>query len=65
MSEVSVSELSNKLRDAITQLDLTEGLDETGVVVRVGDGCRQGRVETAHHRSRPFLGVVEDSDHKL
>ena len=38
MSEVSVSELSNKLRDAITQLDLTEGLDETGIVVRVGDG---------------------------
>ena len=38
MTEVSVSELSKQLRDAITQLDLTEGLDETGVVVRVGDG---------------------------
>lgn len=38
MAEVSVSELSKKLRDAITQLDLTEGLDESGVVVRVGDG---------------------------
>ena len=38
MAEVSVSGLSQQLRDAIAQLDLTEGLDETGVVVRVGDG---------------------------
>lgn len=38
MSEISAAELSTQLRDAITKLDLKEGLDETGVVMRVGDG---------------------------
>ena len=38
MSEVSVTELSKELRDAINQLDASEGLERVGVVVRVGDG---------------------------
>ena len=38
MSEVSVTELSKELRDAINQLDAREGLERVGVVVRVGDG---------------------------
>lgn len=38
MSEVSVTELSKELRDAISHLDATEGLERVGVVVRVGDG---------------------------
>ena len=38
MSEVSVTELSKSLRDAITQLETTEGLQSAGIVVRVGDG---------------------------
>ena len=38
MSEVSVTELSKELRDAISRLDATEGLERVGVVVRVGDG---------------------------
>ncbi len=38
MSEVSVTELSKELRDAIAKLEATEGLERVGVVVRVGDG---------------------------
>jgi F-type H+/Na+-transporting ATPase subunit alpha len=38
MSEVSISELSKDLRDAIEQLDKSENLAEVGVVMRVGDG---------------------------
>lgn len=38
MSEVSVTELSKDLRDAITKLETTEGLEKVGIVVRVGDG---------------------------
>ena len=38
MSEVSVTELSKELRDAINQLDASQGLERVGVVVRVGDG---------------------------
>ena len=38
MSEVSVTDLSKELRDAISRLDATEGLERVGVVVRVGDG---------------------------
>src|SRR6478752_1829166 len=38
MSEVSVTELSKELRDAISHLNATEGLERVGVVVRVGDG---------------------------
>jgi F-type H+-transporting ATPase subunit alpha len=38
MSEVSVTELSEGLRDSIAKLETTEGLEKVGVVVRVGDG---------------------------
>lgn len=38
MSQVSVTELSKSLRDAITQLETTSGLESAGIVVRVGDG---------------------------
>lgn len=38
MAELSVKELSKELRDAIANLDSSEGLDKAGVVVRVGDG---------------------------
>lgn len=38
MSQVSITELSDELRDAITGLEKTEGLQKVGVVVRVGDG---------------------------
>lgn len=38
MAEVSVTELSKDLRDAIARLETTEGLEKVGVVVRVGDG---------------------------
>lgn len=38
MSEVSVTELSKELRDAISQLGAAEGLERVGIVTRVGDG---------------------------
>jgi F-type H+-transporting ATPase subunit alpha len=38
MSELKVQELSAELRDAIQSLRATRGLEETGVVTRVGDG---------------------------
>ena len=38
MAELSVKELSRELREAIENLDLSEGLERAGIVVRVGDG---------------------------
>ena len=38
MSSIDVSELSKDLRDAIAGLERTDGLKDTGIVVRVGDG---------------------------
>jgi F-type H+-transporting ATPase subunit alpha len=38
MTELSITELSKDLRDAITQLEAREGLESVGIVVRVGDG---------------------------
>ncbi len=38
MADISVTELSKSLRDAISGLEQTEGLEKVGVVVRVGDG---------------------------
>jgi F-type H+-transporting ATPase subunit alpha len=38
MTTISVAELSSDLRDAIERLELSEGLEKVGVVVRVGDG---------------------------
>lgn len=38
MADLSVTELSKNLRDAITNLEVNEGLGQVGVVVRVGDG---------------------------
>ena len=38
MSKISVTELSKNLRDAITRLETSEGLEDVGVVIRVGDG---------------------------
>lgn len=38
MSNIDVSELSKNLRDAIARLESSEGLEDVGIVVRVGDG---------------------------
>ena len=38
MAEISVNELSQDLRSAIANLQAQEGLEEAGIVVRVGDG---------------------------
>ncbi|MGE5309866.1 MAG: F0F1 ATP synthase subunit alpha [Sphaerimonospora mesophila] len=38
MAELSVKELSKELRDAIANLDTSEGLEKSGIVIRVGDG---------------------------
>ena len=38
MSEISVTELSKDLRKAIEKLETTGNLDETGIVLRIGDG---------------------------
>jgi F-type H+/Na+-transporting ATPase subunit alpha len=38
MSELNVKELSRELQDAIAGMKTTEGLADTGVVTRVGDG---------------------------
>src|SRR4051794_12796027 len=38
MAEIAVTELSKQLRDAIAGLETREGLEDTGVVTRVGDG---------------------------
>jgi F-type H+-transporting ATPase subunit alpha len=38
MANISVSELSKELRDAISNLEVGEGLERSGIVTRVGDG---------------------------
>ncbi len=38
MSEISVTELSKDLRNAIEKLETSGNLDETGIVLRIGDG---------------------------
>lgn len=38
MAELNVSELSKELRDAIANLEVSESLEATGIVTRVGDG---------------------------
>ncbi len=38
MAELSVKELSRELREAIANLETTEGLEKFGIVTRVGDG---------------------------
>ena len=38
MSTIEVTELAKSLRDAIAGLEVSEGLEDVGVVVRVGDG---------------------------
>lgn len=38
MSKIEVTELAQNLRDAIAGLEMSEGLEEVGVVIRVGDG---------------------------
>ena len=38
MAELSVQELSKELREAIANLDASEGLERAGIVTRVGDG---------------------------
>ena len=55
--------------DSFTMADsrlLTEipvGQKKATLVVRTGDRFEQNRRETAHYRSRAFLGVFENSDH--
>jgi F-type H+-transporting ATPase subunit alpha len=38
MSDLSIQDLSNELREAIESLRVTKGLEEAGIVTRVGDG---------------------------
>ena len=38
MSDLNIQELSNELRDAIQSLRTTKGLEEAGIVTRIGDG---------------------------
>jgi F-type H+-transporting ATPase subunit alpha len=38
MAELSISELSRELREAIANLEVSEGLERAGIVTRVGDG---------------------------
>ena len=38
MSDLAIQELSNELRDAIQGLRATKGLEEAGIVTRIGDG---------------------------
>lgn len=38
MSDLAIQELSNELRDAIQGLRSTKGLEEAGIVTRIGDG---------------------------
>ncbi len=38
MTNISVTELSRDLRDAIARLETNEGLEKVGIVTRVGDG---------------------------
>lgn len=38
MSKIDISELAASLRQKIAQLEVSEGLDDAGVVIRVGDG---------------------------
>lgn len=38
MSKIEVTELAKNLRDAIASLDVAEGLEDVGIVIRVGDG---------------------------
>ncbi|HSW74629.1 MAG TPA: F0F1 ATP synthase subunit alpha [Candidatus Saccharimonadales bacterium] len=38
MSDLSIQDLSNELREAIESLRATKGLEEAGIVTRVGDG---------------------------
>ena len=38
MSKIDVTELAESLREKIAQLEATEGLEDAGVVIRVGDG---------------------------
>jgi hypothetical protein len=39
MSQISVTELSKELRNAITKLETSGNLDEVGIVLRIGDGA--------------------------
>ena len=38
MSTIEVTELAKSLRDAIAGLEASEGLEDVGIVIRVGDG---------------------------
>ena len=38
MPEIKVNELAANLRQAIADLEFNEGLEETGIIIRVGDG---------------------------
>ena len=38
MADITVTELSDELRQAVAQLEVSEGLEKVGIVTRVGDG---------------------------
>jgi F-type H+-transporting ATPase subunit alpha len=73
MTKISVAELSKDLRDAIAGLEVSEGLEEVGVVVRIGDGVawvhglrnasynEMLQIETPHGVVEAFaLNLMED-----
>lgn len=63
MSEISVTELSKELRDAIAGLEATEGLSDVGIVIRVGDGVAWVHGLTSAGFSEML--VIESGDKKI
>jgi F-type H+-transporting ATPase subunit alpha len=63
MSEISVTELSKELRDAIAGLEATEGLSDVGIVIRVGDGVAWVHGLTSAGYSEML--VIESGDQKI
>ncbi len=63
MSEISVTELSKELRDAIAGLEATEGLGDVGIVIRVGDGVAW--VHGLTNAGFSEMLVIESGDQKI
>ncbi len=66
MSKIDVTELAKSLREKIAQLEATEGLEDAGVVIRVGDGVAwvhglSSEIETDGGTVEAFaLNLMED-----
>ena len=57
MTKLSVTDLSRDLRDAIVQLETTEGLEKVGIVTRVGDGVAAVRGLAQSPDQRPQVSA--------